>query len=108
MPIALECRLLVETLFLDVPNVVDPNLPLNKVQRPTFNAVFQFTPALIQTFIHPGYKSIIIVPIPINGLVTLKLNLSTPLEPLIRLFLLTTLVQCLQQTICPDFKAYAT
>ena len=99
MPIVPECHPLIETLFLVVLNVVDPNLPFNEIRHLKFNVVHQFTPVQTQTFIRPGYKFIIIALIPINGLVILKLNSSTPPELFPHLPPLVTFVQSPQLTI---------
>ena len=76
MPIVLECLLSVKIFPLDDHRVAVPDLPYNHPCRSVFNVVHQSILVPILIFIHPGYKSIIIAPIPINGLVIPKLNSS--------------------------------
>ena len=68
--IVLECPPLTEISLLAVYNVVNHNPPPNEIHKINSNAVSQFILVQTQTFTHHGYKSTIIVLIPINGLVT--------------------------------------
>ena len=99
MLIVFECPLLVKIFLLDDHRVAILDLPLDKIYCLNANAVHQYTLAQIQTFTRPGYKFIIIVLIPINGLATPKLNLSTTFKLLPHLSLLINLVRCLPQII---------